>query len=63
MMIEELEIISLSISEDYNMLKEKNCWEIYLSGISFGIYNMSDKSMTLQEIYDFLETDVLKRLN
>jgi len=63
MIIDTLNVISLSLIEDYIMLKEKNYWEVYLSGISYGVYNMSDKSMTLEEIYNYLEENVINKLN
>jgi hypothetical protein len=63
-MIENLEIISLSIKDNYLELKDKpGAWEIYLSGVSFGVYNMSDKSFSLDQIYSYLENSVLSKLN
>ena len=61
--IDILNVITLSLMEDYIYLKQQNCWEIYLSGVVYGIYNMSDKSMDIEEIYNYLEESVINGLN
>ena len=58
-----IEISAISALEDYVKLKEMGSWDIYLYGISYGIYLSYDKEKPLEYIYEQLEEKIISMNN
>ena len=54
---------AINIVDDYKDLSELNIWEIYLTGICYGIYMSSDRAVELEDISVMLLEEISVLLN